>query len=52
MQLDIEIWLDTNISPIIAKWMGDYLNVTVKSSYTLNFNHDCPRLLSQSAVHF
>jgi len=39
MQFDIEIWLDTNISPIIAKWMGDYLNVTVKSSYTLNFNH-------------
>lgn len=39
MPLDVEIWLDTNISPIIAKWMGDYLDVTVKSSYTLDFHH-------------
>lgn len=39
MPLDVEIWLDTNISPIIAKWMGDYLNITVKSSYTLDFNY-------------
>lgn len=39
MPLDVEIWLDTNISPIIAKWMGDYLNVTVKSSYTLDLHH-------------
>ena len=31
--------MDTNLSPIIAKWMGEYLNVTVKSSYTLNFHH-------------
>lgn len=39
MQPDLEIWLDTNLSPIIAKWLGDYLNVTVKSSYTLDFHH-------------
>lgn len=36
---DLEIWLDTNISPVIAKWMGEYLNLTVKSSYTLNFHY-------------
>ena len=39
MPPDLEIWLDTNLSPIIAKWLGDYLNVTVKSSYTLDFHH-------------
>lgn len=36
---DVEIWLDTNTSPIVAKWMADYLNVTVKSSYTLDLHH-------------
>lgn len=39
MPLDVEIWLDTNISPIIAKWMDEYLSVTVKSSYALDFHH-------------
>jgi len=36
---DLEIWLDTNISPIIAKWMGDYLKISVKSSYSLDLHH-------------
>lgn len=34
---DWEIWLDTNISPIIAKWMMDHTGMTVKSSYSLAF---------------
>ncbi len=38
MQPDLEIWVDTNISPIIAKWMGEYLRIKVKSSYTLDFH--------------
>lgn len=33
-----EIWLDTHISPAIAKWMADYPGFTVKSSYVLGFN--------------
>ena len=39
MPLDVEIWLDTNISPAIAKWMGDYLGIIVKSSYTLDLHY-------------
>jgi predicted nuclease of predicted toxin-antitoxin system len=39
MPLEWEIWLDTNISPIIAKWMHDYTGFTVKSSYTLSLHH-------------
>ena len=38
MQPDWEIWLDTNISPAIAKWMMEYTGMTVKSSYSLSFN--------------
>ena len=38
MQPDWEIWLDTHISPAIAKWMGDYTGYSVKSSYTLSFH--------------
>lgn len=34
---DWEIWLDTNISPIIAKWMMEHTGMTVKSSYSLSF---------------
>jgi len=37
MQPDWEIWLDTNISPAIAKWMSDFTGYTVKSSYSLSF---------------
>ncbi len=33
-----EIWIDTQISPIIAKWMADYAGFTVKSSYALSLN--------------
>jgi len=38
MQLDWEIWLDTNISPAIAKWMNEYLEISVKSSYSLSLH--------------
>ncbi|MBV8390492.1 MAG: DUF5615 family PIN-like protein [Mucilaginibacter sp.] len=34
-----EIWLDTQISPIIAKWMSEHTGFTVKSSYSLNLNN-------------
>ncbi len=33
-----EIWLDTQLSPIIAKWMAEYTGLSVKSSYTLQSN--------------
>lgn len=32
---DWEIWLDAQISPIIAKWITDYSGYIAKSSYTL-----------------
>lgn len=32
---DWEIWLDNHISPIIAKWLKNDLNIEVKSSYSL-----------------
>ena len=35
---DWQIWLDTQISPIIAKWMADYTGFEVKSSYALSMN--------------
>ncbi|HRH59319.1 MAG TPA: DUF5615 family PIN-like protein [Chitinophagaceae bacterium] len=38
MQLDWEIWLDNQISSIIAKWMMDETGWTVKSSYTLQLH--------------
>ena len=36
---DWEIWLDTNISPAIAKWMSEYTGISVKSSYSLNLHY-------------
>lgn len=33
-----EVWLDTQISPIIAKWMAEYTGLVVKSSYVLSLN--------------
>jgi hypothetical protein len=33
-----EIWLDTYISPIIAKWMKEYTGHEVKSSYSLSLH--------------
>ena len=35
MQHEWQIWLDANISPIIAKWIKDELGLAVKSAYTL-----------------
>jgi predicted nuclease of predicted toxin-antitoxin system len=35
MQLEWEIWLDTHISPAIAKWMKEYTGFQVKSAYIL-----------------
>ena len=32
-----EIWLDVQISPIIAKWMAESTALNVKSSFTLGF---------------
>ena len=39
MMTDWEIWLDTNISPAIAKWMAEHTGLTVKSSYSLNLHY-------------
>jgi len=39
MQPDWEIWLDTHISPVIAKWMSEYTGFTVKSSYSLSLHY-------------
>jgi predicted nuclease of predicted toxin-antitoxin system len=38
MPHDWEVWLDTNISPIIAKWINDYTEIPAKSSYTLSLH--------------
>lgn len=34
---DWEIWLDVQISPIIAKWMAEYTGLVVKSSFVLGY---------------
>lgn len=49
MQPDREIWLDTNISPAIAKWMVEYTGISVKSSYSLNLHYmsDIEYILTQ-----
>ncbi len=39
MQPDWEIWIDTNISPIIAKWMAEHTGLVVKSSYSLSLHY-------------
>jgi predicted nuclease of predicted toxin-antitoxin system len=39
MQPDFELWLDTHISPAIAKWMADFTGFTVKSSYSLSLHY-------------
>jgi predicted nuclease of predicted toxin-antitoxin system len=39
MQPDWEIWIDTNISPIIAKWMAEQTGLVVKSSYSLSLHY-------------
>ena len=30
-----EVWLDSQLSPIIAKWMSEFTGINVKSSYSL-----------------
>lgn len=35
MQPDWEIWLDHNLSPILARWIAEETNIIVKSSYSL-----------------
>lgn len=39
MQPDWEIWIDTNISPIIAKWMAESTGLISKSSYSLSWHY-------------
>jgi predicted nuclease of predicted toxin-antitoxin system len=34
-----EIWLDTQLSPVIAKWMAEYTGYKVKSSYSLQLHY-------------
>lgn len=36
MPLEFEIWLDTHISSIIAKWLKDDFGYNCKSAYVLN----------------
>jgi predicted nuclease of predicted toxin-antitoxin system len=35
MQPDWEIWLDSHISPIVAKWLKEQSGFNIKSSYVL-----------------
>lgn len=37
MQPEWKIWLDVNLSPVIAKWMKEFSGLSVKSSYILSF---------------
>lgn len=47
MQLEEwEIWLDSQLSPIIAKWMMEFTGLSVKSSYSLQLNN-----LTDSAIY-
>jgi hypothetical protein len=50
MQPDWEIWIDTNISPIIAKWMAEQTGLVVKSSggYESNALTDQIKLLGET----
>ena len=34
MRPDWDVWLDANISPIIAKWMSEEFGMEVKSAYS------------------
>lgn len=51
MQPDWEIWLDTNISPAIAKWMNEETGVIVKSSYSLSLHHLTDLIFTSVLVH-
>lgn len=37
-EADWEVWLDANISPIIAKWMADEMGWNVKSAYLMELS--------------
>lgn len=39
MRPEWELWLDTHISPAIAKWMAEFTGLTVKSSYALSLHY-------------
>ena len=39
MQLEWEFWIDTHISPIIAKWLKDETGWDIKSFYILQLNN-------------
>lgn len=39
MQPEWEIWLDTQISPAIAKWIVEQAGYTAKSSYSLSLHN-------------
>jgi len=49
MQPKWEIWLDTNLSPAIAKWMSGYSGYPVKSSYTLSLHFETDNFIYQKA---
>jgi predicted nuclease of predicted toxin-antitoxin system len=38
MQLDWELWLDVQISPVIAKWLSEETGLSVKSAYITGLN--------------
>ncbi len=44
-----EIWLNSNLSPAIAKWMQEETGWVVKSSYTLQFNGVDDRVIYDAA---
>ena len=44
-----EIWLDNNISPIIAKWMSEETGWVVKSSYMLQLHFKTDMQLYEEA---
>jgi predicted nuclease of predicted toxin-antitoxin system len=52
MPLEWEIWLDTHISPAIAKWMADYTGFIVKSSYTLSLHELDDLVIYQKAKDY
>ncbi len=49
MQLEWEFWIDTHISPIIAKWLHDETGWNVKSFYILQLNNSEDELIYRKA---
>ena len=49
MQLEWEIWIDTHISPIIAKWLKDETGWNVKSFYILPLNSEADEAIYRKA---